>query len=436
MKVLIAEDSPTVRMVLEGQLKSWGYEPVLAVDGRQALEILCEDDSPRLAVLDWQMPEMDGVEVCRRIKDDLQRDFTYIIMLSGREGEDDILAGLSAGADDYLPKSTNPLILKSRLSAACRILDRVPPKGWSKPTVDGYSVECLLGKGAYATVWKAVQQSSGDTVALKILRMDLSTDGIFSRFAREIKLMEKLDHPNIAAVYDSRIDMTMGYCAMELIDGMPLQKYMKEHTVRKPQMFDIVSQLCGALDHAHQNGIIDRDVKPSNIMMTRDGQPKLVDFGLGRNMFRSDSDNSQTMEGYVVGTPMYMAPEQARGENDRLDGRADLYALGTILYIALVRRHPHDVRNECRSDAIREVAHGVTRRPSEFRPGFDPDLERLLLKAVAQDPAERYQTGRELARDLRKLGDASSAQRSDRTAAVDRAFGRFRPVGQDRESSD
>ncbi len=353
MKVLIAEDSRTVRVLLEGQLKSWGYDPVSAANGKEALDILNSDDAPRLAILDWQMPEADGVEVCRRIKEDLSRDFTYIIILS--------------------------------------------------------TVESLLGKGAYATVWKAIQNATGQQVALKILRMDLSTDGIFSRFAREIKLMEKLCHPNIAQIYDSKIDRTIGYCAMELIDGMPLQRYMKDHTVKKPQMFDIVYQLCKGLEHAHQNGIIHRDVKPSNIMMTSEGKPKLVDFGLGRNMFRPDSDreNSQTMEGYVVGTPMYMAPEQARGENDRLDGRADIYSLGTILYITLVRRHPYDIGRECRSDAIKEVAHGVARRPSEFKPDFDPELERILMKSLAHAPDDRYQSAREMGTALKQYADAN-----------------------------
>lgn len=410
MRILVAEDSATIRTLLEERLRSWGYEPVTAVNGREALDILKSDDGPRLAVLDWQMPEMDGVEVCRRVKDDLNREFTYVIIMSAREGDDDMVAGLSAGADDYLPKSTNPIVLKSRLKAASRILERVPPKGWTKPSIDGYSVECLIGKGAYATVWKASHTESGKNVALKILRMDLSMDGVFDRFALEIKLMEKLEHANIARIYDSRIDHAIGYCSMELIEGVPLQRYLKEHKVKKPQMFDIICQLCDGLEHAHQQGIIHRDVKPSNIMVTNDGHPKLVDFGLGRNMFRPDSEdsNSQTMEGYVIGTPMYMAPEQARGENNKLDGRADIYALGTILYIALVRRHPHDVAKESRSDAIYEVAHGEVRRPSEIKPELDPELNRILMKCLAHDRADRYQTAGALAHDLRKFLAATS----------------------------
>lgn len=403
MKVLVAEDSATIRTMLLAQLKSWGFNPIPAVDGEAAIKILDSDDSPRLAVLDWQMPKLDGIEVCRRIKEDLNREFTFVIILSAREREDDMVAGLSAGADDYLPKSTNPVILKSRLKAAARILERVPPKGWTKPDIEGYAVENLLGKGAYATVWKAVRKSTSQEVALKILRMDLSTDGIFSRFAREVKMMERLEHPNIAQIFDSHVDHSLGYCAMELIDGVPLQRYLKEHKVKKRQMFDMICQICSGLSHAHKQGIIHRDVKPSNIMVTHDGQPKLVDFGLGRNMFRPDSkqDNFETMEGYVVGTPMYMAPEQARGENDQLDGRADVYSLGTILYIALVRRHPHDVASENRSDAIQEVAHQPVTRPRSIKSDLDPELDRILMKALAHDPADRYQSADLLADDLR-----------------------------------
>lgn len=403
MKVLVAEDSATARTLLAGQLKLWGYEPVLAVDGQEALDILKGDDPPRLAILDWQMPRMDGIEVSRRIKEDPDQDFTYVIILSARDGEDDMVAGLSAGADDYVPKSSNPVILKSRLTAAARILERVPPKEWAKPNIDGYSVQNLIGKGAYATVWKAIQNATSRDVALKILRMDLSTDGVFSRFAREIRLMEKLNHPNVAQIYDSRVDAGLGYCAMELIDGAPLQKYIKDHKIVKAELLEIVAQICDGLQHAHENGIVHRDVKPSNIMMTQQGTPKLVDFGLGRNLFRCDTEReaSQTMEGYVVGTPMYMAPEQARGENDRLDGRADVYAVGIILYVGLVRRHPHDMNRKDRSAAINEVAYGDVRRPSEVKPEFDPDLERILMKAIARDPDDRYATAAELARDLR-----------------------------------
>ncbi|MEZ6128138.1 MAG: protein kinase [Planctomycetaceae bacterium] len=405
MKVLVAEDSNTVRRLLEGRLKSWGYDPVPAVDGRQALSILNSEDAPRMALLDWQMPEMDGIEVCRRVKEDPLRDFTYVIILSSREADEDMVTGLSAGADDYLPKSTNSAILKAHLKAGVRILERIPPKEWSKPDIPGYTIEKLLGKGAFATVWKGVHNATQRPVALKILRMDLSTDGVFSRFAREVRLLERLKHPNIAESFDNRVDQKVGYCAMEYIDGTPLQQYLKDHKVNKAQMLEIVAQVCDGLEYAHQSGIIHRDVKPSNIMMTRDGQPKLVDFGLGRNLFREDEtqDISQTMEGYIVGSPMYMAPEQARGENDSLDGRADLYAVGIILYLALVRRHPHDVNQSSRSATISEVARGGTHRPSEFKPNIAPDLERILMKSLAHDPAGRYQSARELADDLRRF---------------------------------
>lgn len=405
MKVLVAEDSKTVRRLLEGKLKSWGYDPVLAEDGQEALDILNGEDAPRLAVLDWQMPKVDGVEVCRRVKEDPHRDFTYVIILSSREADEDMVTGLSAGADDYLSKSTNSAILKAHLKAAMRILERVPPKEWSKPSIEGYTIEKLLGKGAFATVWKGVHNATGRDVALKILRMDLSTDGVFSRFAREVKLMEKLKHPNIAESFDNRVDHNVGYCAMEFIDGTPLQQYLKDNKVKKAQMLEIVAQICDGLEHAHQCGIIHRDVKPSNIMMTRDGRPKLVDFGLGRNLFREDDaqDISQTMAGYIVGSPMYMAPEQARGENDRLDGRADVYAVGIILYLALVRRHPHDVNQGSRSGTISEVATGGAHLPSKFKPNIDPELERILMKSLAHNPQDRYQTARELADDLRSF---------------------------------
>ena len=127
-------------------------------------------------------------------------------MLTSRDAEEDMVAGLDAGADDYLTKPVEPKVLRSRLAAAQRIVEAVPPKEWSLPRVPGYEVKRLLGKGAFATVWEAIQNETGRRVALKIIRVDLATEEVFNRFAREIRIAERLDHPHIARIYDSRID--------------------------------------------------------------------------------------------------------------------------------------------------------------------------------------------------------------------------------------
>ncbi|MAT68560.1 MAG: serine/threonine protein kinase [Planctomycetaceae bacterium] len=394
MKVLIAEDNALYRAVLQRHIENWGHEAVVAKDGTAAMEILNRDDAPRLVILDWQMPGMDGIDVCRAVKRDPDHPFTYVVMLTSRDAQEDIVAGLDAGADDYLTKPIEPALLRSRLAAAERIVKLVPPKEWAVPRIDGYDVGEMIGKGVFATVWKAVRQATGETVALKIIRVDLATEDVFGRFAREIELMKRLDHPNIAKIYDSQIDKTLGFYAVELIEGGTLETFVKRQSPKPAALLVLVSKVCDALDHAHQQGVVHRDLKPSNIMMTADGEPKLVDFGLARSMFRAADSQSamHSMEGTVIGTPLFMSPEQARGRNESIDGRADVYALGIILYVMLLRKHPHKVKHHDPWETIRRIAEEQARPPSELMPGFNRDIERIMMKALASKPEDRYAT--------------------------------------------
>ncbi len=405
MKILIAEDNPLWRAVLKRNIENWGHEPVVAEDGTQAWDILRRDDSPRLAILDWQMPGMDGIDVCRRVKRDPNHPFTYVVMLTSRDAQEDMVAGLDAGADDYLTKPIEPAVLRSRIAAAERIVKLVPPKEWAVPRIDGYDVKRLLGKGVFATVWEALHRQTDETVAIKIIRVDLATDDVFGRFAREVELMEQLDHPNIAKVLQSRIDKTLGFYSMELVKGGTLEKFVQEKKPSAAVLIRLIAKVCDALDHAHRRGVVHRDLKPSNIMMTEEGEPKLVDFGLARSMFTaSDNDSAvHSMDGSVIGTPLFMSPEQARGENDSLDGRADVYALGIIFYVMLVRKHPHKINQQNRWQTIREIAEGHARRPSELRPGFNSDLERIMMKALAENRDERFATAGEFGTEITRF---------------------------------
>lgn len=405
MKVLIAEDNAMYRAVLSRNVESWGHEPVVAEDGTKAWEILQRDDSPRLVILDWQMPGMDGIDVCRMVKRNPDHPFTYVVMLTSRDAQEDMVAGLDAGADDYLTKPIDPNVLRSRITAAERIVKLVPPKEWSVPRVDGYEVKQMLGKGVFATVWEALSEERGERVALKIIRVDLATEEVFGRFAREIELMKKLKHENIARIYDGQIDKKLGYYAVELLNGGTLDKYVKQKAPKPAVLLLLISKVCDALDHAHRKGVVHRDLKPSNIMMTEEGEPKLVDFGLARSMFVTASQDSAafSMEGSIIGTPLFMSPEQARGATDKIDGRADLYALGIILYVMLVRKHPHRVNHNDRWETIREIAEGRPRMPSELRPGFNPEIEKILMKALADKPEDRYASAGEFGDVIRRF---------------------------------
>lgn len=404
MKVLVAEDDPLWQKILVKSVKGWGYEVATAETGDDALEILRRDDSPRLAILDWHMPGMEGIDVCKRVKRDPNMPFTYVIMLSGRDSNEDIVAGLDAGADDYLPKPVDNNILRSRLAAARRIVEAVPPKEWSLPRIPGYDVKRVIGKGAYAAVWEAIHEESGNTVALKIIRVDLVTEHVFGRFAREIAITQKMNHPNIARVYDSCIDRSLCYYAMELVDGWPLGKWVEEAAPKLRPFLELIAKACDALGHAHELGVVHRDLKPSNIMVTRDGEPKVLDFGLAKSLFKGmEEETTETHEGTVIGTPIFMSPEQARGED--VDARTDVYTIGVILYMMLVRRHPNKVNKLDRWQTIKEIADGKIRAPRSIKPNFDPELEHIIMNALARNPKKRYVSAGHLAAVLWKYID-------------------------------
>lgn len=413
MRILIAEDNRMHRTVLRENLVHWGYDVVEAENGEQAWDALQRENAPRLAILDWLMPELDGIEVCRRIKRSDRLPFTYVVMLTGRDRKEDMVEGLDAGADDYLTKPLDTDLLRSRLAAGRRIVELVPPKEWSAPRVPGYVVERQLGKGAFATVWEATQQSTNRRCALKILRVDLVSDDVAERFAREIQLVKRLDHPGITKVYDGHVDESIGWFAMEYVDGWTLERFARKRSPKPVTILKLVAEICEALEHAHRHGVVHRDLKPANVMLTREGRPKLVDFGLGKSFRRQpEPDSSQSMAGSVIGTPMFMAPEQARGHTN-VDGRADVYALGIVLYVLLLRRHPHDVEGLDRWQTIRRIATDEPRPPSDFRDGFDPELERILMTALRTDLDARYQSAAEFGNAITQFVDARRAAGSD-----------------------
>lgn len=401
MKILIADDNPMWQTLLAGNVKQWNLQPILACDGRQAIEQLQNDESIRIALIDWQMPFLDGLEVCRQVKANVKRGFTYIVMLTGRDSKSDVVKGLEAGVDEYLTKPVDMDVLRSRLKAARRVIEAIPPSDWARPRIEGYSIDSILGRGAFATVWEGKRLRDDHPVAIKVLRVDLTTATVQQRFAHEIDVMKRLDHPYITPVFDGRVDDRVGYIIMDLNAGGTLGEYQQQSSLKGKQRVDLIRKVCEGIHHAHEQGVIHRDLKFANVMMSGGGDPRIVDFGLSKSLFTPPTDDGhQTIEGTVMGTPLFMSPEQARGETSRIDLRTDIYATATMLYIMLLKTHPHPLNGRDNRAIIRAISQTGIRRPESIKPNFNPALSRILTKALAADPGDRYETAAEFAAAL------------------------------------
>lgn len=268
------------------------------------------------------------------------------------------------------------------------------------PEIENYHIIEKIGEGGMATVWRAKQLSTQREIALKILGAGLFTSKkAFVRFEREVELTARLEHPNIARVYDSGLHKGIYYYAMELLEGEHLDKYILTNQLTQQDLLKLFRTVCQAVQYAHQKGVIHRDLKPSNIVVTEDGQPHVLDFGLAKAFLESDKDVTVSIDGDVAGTPAYMSPEQAAGHFESIDTRTDVYSLGVILFNALTDQWPYDI--SCSQyEVLKNIQEKNPIRPSKIVSHFNVDLEAILLKALSKDPNERYQSVHEMAHDL------------------------------------
>ena len=260
-------------------------------------------------------------------------------------------------------------------------------------TFGPYAVERILGQGAVATVYQA-WNAQDELVALKLLtpKYGLPSDEIKVRFEREARAMARLHHPNIVGVSDSGQIGDYSYMAMDYIQGETLDKLLRRKgRLGHLQVTDIGWQIASALDYAYKHGVIHRDVKPSNILITQDGQAYLTDFGLARIL----DDPSITQVGAIVGTAAYMAPEQVLPDMP-VDGQTDLYSLGVILYRAATGMLPFVGTGP---EIMHAHAYEEPLEPSKVA-RIPAVLESVILKAMAKSPADRYRDGRAMAQDL------------------------------------
>jgi WD40 repeat protein/serine/threonine protein kinase len=268
------------------------------------------------------------------------------------------------------------------------------------PQVTGYEILGELGRGGMGVVYRARQVALDRLVALKmILAGSLAGREDLDRFRLEAEAAARLQHPNLVQIYEIGEQEGRPFFSLEFMAGGSLEDKLQGKPLPARQAAELIETLARAMHYAHQRGIIHRDLKPGNVLLTADGTPKITDFGLAKRLDREGGGHTQT--GDILGTPAYMAPEQASGRIREVGPATDIYALGTILYEMLT------ARPQFLSESVMEVLEQVRQQdpvpPSRLQPRVPRDLETICLKCLEKEPRKRYASGEALADDLRRF---------------------------------
>lgn len=263
-----------------------------------------------------------------------------------------------------------------------------------------YRIEDLIGRGGMGKVYRALRddQAYRQTVAIKLIRQGLDSEETAARFRFERQILASLDHPNIARLLDGGADeFGLPYLVMEYVEGAAVTEFCSRRALSIRQRLELFQQICRAVEYAHQRMVIHRDLKPGNILVTADGVPKLLDFGIAKLADASDGTPA-TITGMRLLTPRYASPEQIA--NETVTTASDVYSLGVVLYEMLTGESPYRSKADTLQGMVRDVCELEPVRPSERMRALRGDLDNIILKALRKDPRRRYVLASQLAEDI------------------------------------
>lgn len=396
-KILIIEDDDSVRDVLTRFLNQNSIEVMSACNGDLGLEII-KNKTFDCVLLDLVMPGISGFEVLRRIRKLYSRVDLPVILTTGDRDKRSILEGFDIGANDYVTKPFDLRVLLARISSQlemksqsdANLLNRFITHGIQVGTQFGnFEILELLGAGGMGSVFRAKDMALDRIVALKTLlpSLELETKQI-RRFRQEAKIIAHLNHPHIVKIMEIGRN-PQNYFTMEYVQGSCLSEYLKHTKMTVEEKVRIVAQTASALHAAHAKKIIHRDVKPSNIMIDYQKKPKLLDFGTAKVL---ESTANLTLSFDVIGTPIYMAPEQVDSDSENIDAVTDIYGLGIVFYEMLTGSPPFTGPP---LKVIWQIANQDPAPPRLVAPEIPRQFEKICLKAISKRKPDRYQSAAE-----------------------------------------
>ena len=482
-RILVVDDLEANRGVLERRLQREGHTVASAASGLEALAILGKEPFD-IVLLDVMMPGMDGYETLEKLKSSPETRDISVIMISALDDMASIVRCIEHGAEDYLPKPFDPVLLRARISASlekkvlrerekeymrdvtrvvaaavsvergaysagslAQVAQRVDELGTLARVFDSmmagirerektlrsqvdrlreeiqgvtdgpvetdaggpgvlktadifasrYWIQRPIGSGGMGMVYLAEDLELGEMIAIKTLRPELLTsdETAIDRFRNEIRLARRMAHRNIVRTHDFGKSDGVYFVTMEFVEGTTLRAVLdKRGHLGAPAMLAIARQLTEALQCAHQEGIIHRDIKPQNLLLDSSGTLKVSDFGVARLAQRGA--NSLTQTGMVVGTPAYMAPEQLLEEE--VDARSDLYSVGVVLYECLTGRPPYQAKSPI--SLIAKILHEVAEPPDVVAPDVPRAVSAMVMQLLAKSVEERIQSAEVLSQML------------------------------------